>query len=114
MAATLSSFIPIDLGDILGALLVATVISSCLYGVACLQTWYYFQNYHDQFLVRGIVLALLVLETIHAILAIHAVYYYLILNFGNLLALMIDIWSLDAIIPLTVRLFLNNAVWKLI
>ncbi|ESK85915.1 hypothetical protein Moror_2301 [Moniliophthora roreri MCA 2997] len=63
-----------------------------LYGVTCLQTWYYFRNYEDRWLLRVTVLAILVLETIHAILAMHVVYHFLILNFDHPLALLRDIW----------------------
>ncbi|EEB99028.1 hypothetical protein MPER_01361, partial [Moniliophthora perniciosa FA553] len=72
-----------NLGDTFGAFLISIIISSCLYGAACLQTWYYFRNYNDRILVRSSVLAILVLETLHTILSIHAVYYYVILNYDN-------------------------------
>uniref|UniRef100_A0A0W0G5Z1 DUF6534 domain-containing protein n=1 Tax=Moniliophthora roreri TaxID=221103 RepID=A0A0W0G5Z1_MONRR len=90
-----------DLGDTFGAILVATVISSCLYGVTCLQTWYYFRNYSDSILIRGVVLVILALETIHAVFITHAMYYYLILNYGNSSALLTHIWSTIGIVPLT-------------
>ncbi|KAI3621086.1 hypothetical protein WG66_008913 [Moniliophthora roreri] len=44
----------LDLRDTFGALLIAVVISSCLYGVTCLQAWYYFRNYSDRLLLRGV------------------------------------------------------------
>uniref|UniRef100_A0A0W0ET93 DUF6534 domain-containing protein n=1 Tax=Moniliophthora roreri TaxID=221103 RepID=A0A0W0ET93_MONRR len=82
-----------DMGYTFGAFLLAVIVSSCLYGVMCLQTWYYFRNYNDRLLLRGIVLAILALETIHITLAIHAIYHYLILNFGNPFALVEEVWS---------------------
>uniref|UniRef100_A0A0W0G0Z0 DUF6534 domain-containing protein n=1 Tax=Moniliophthora roreri TaxID=221103 RepID=A0A0W0G0Z0_MONRR len=91
----------LDLGDTFGAFSVAVNISSCLYGVTCLQTWYYFRNYHDRWLLRGVVLAILVLETAHAILAIHAVYHYLVLNFANPAGLSKHVWSIVFVIPIT-------------
>ncbi|ESK87025.1 hypothetical protein Moror_11985 [Moniliophthora roreri MCA 2997] len=91
----------LDLGDTYGAVLIAVIISSCLYGVTCLQTWYYFRNYNDRSLLRGIVLVILALETVHEILATHAIYHHLILNFGNPFALLIASWSAVATIPLT-------------
>ncbi|KAI3618790.1 hypothetical protein WG66_012358 [Moniliophthora roreri] len=54
MATPCSSALQLDLRDTFGAFVVAIIISSCLYGVTCLQTWYYFQNYNDRFLLRGI------------------------------------------------------------
>ncbi|ESK81303.1 hypothetical protein Moror_12130 [Moniliophthora roreri MCA 2997] len=91
----------LDLGDTFGAFLVAVNISSCLYGVTCLQIWYYFRSYNDRWLLRGIVLAILVLEMAHAILAIHAVYHYLVLNFANPVGLSKDVWSVVFVIPVT-------------
>ncbi|ESK83236.1 hypothetical protein Moror_3263 [Moniliophthora roreri MCA 2997] len=87
-----------------------------LYGVTCLQTWYYFRNYHDRWLLRGVVsssqmlssyrandtdlqvLAILVLETAHAILAIHAVYHYLVLNFANPAGLSKHVWLVISVL----------------
>ncbi|ESK83237.1 hypothetical protein Moror_3264, partial [Moniliophthora roreri MCA 2997] len=97
------SIVQPDLGDTFGANLVATIISSCLYGVTCLQTWYYFQNYSDSILIRATVLAILALETIHEILLTEAAYHYLILNYGNPLALLTHTWSTILIGPATVR-----------
>ncbi|KAI3603794.1 hypothetical protein WG66_006693 [Moniliophthora roreri] len=91
-----------DMGYTFGAFLLAVIVSSCLYGVMCLQTWYYFRNYNDRLLLRGIVLAILALETIHITLAIHAIYHYLILNFGNPFALVEEVCILKATIPATV------------
>uniref|UniRef100_A0A0W0GFM2 Uncharacterized protein n=1 Tax=Moniliophthora roreri TaxID=221103 RepID=A0A0W0GFM2_MONRR len=99
MATPCSSALQLDLRDTFGAFVVAIIISSCLYGVTCLQTWYYFQNYNDRFLLRGIVLAILMLETLHVILVVHAIYRYLILNFANPFASVIEIWSAVATIP---------------
>uniref|UniRef100_A0A0W0G0V8 DUF6534 domain-containing protein n=1 Tax=Moniliophthora roreri TaxID=221103 RepID=A0A0W0G0V8_MONRR len=95
------SIVQPDLGDTFGANLVATIISSCLYGVTCLQTWYYFQNYSDSILIRATVLAILALETIHEILLTEAAYHYLILNYGNPLALLTHTWSTILIGPAT-------------
>ncbi|KAI3615052.1 hypothetical protein WG66_016833 [Moniliophthora roreri] len=108
----------LDLGDTFGAVLIAVNISSCLYGVTCLQTWYYFRNYEDRWLLRVTVLAILVLETIHAILAMHVVYHFLILNFDHPLALLRDIWSAIFVIPVTtatntiVHLFYIGRIYK--
>uniref|UniRef100_A0A0W0FUZ9 DUF6534 domain-containing protein n=1 Tax=Moniliophthora roreri TaxID=221103 RepID=A0A0W0FUZ9_MONRR len=93
MATPFMSIVQPDLGDTCGANLVATIISSCLYGVTCLQTWYYFQNYSDSILIRGAVLAILALETIHAVLLTQAMYHYLILNYGNPSALLTHTWT---------------------
>ncbi|ESK83325.1 hypothetical protein Moror_8793 [Moniliophthora roreri MCA 2997] len=98
MATPFMSIVQPDLGDTCGANLVATIISSCLYGVTCLQTWYYFQNYSDSILIRGAVLAILALETIHAVLLTQAMYHYLILNYGNPSALLTHTWSVASLV----------------
>ncbi|ESK86107.1 hypothetical protein Moror_9326 [Moniliophthora roreri MCA 2997] len=101
MATSLTSAPQFNTGDTFGVFLVAVVIASCLYGVACLQTWYYFRNYNDCLLLRVTVLAVLILETVHEIVTIHAVYHYLILNFGKPFALVDVVWSVTTVIPVT-------------
>ncbi|ESK87024.1 hypothetical protein Moror_11984 [Moniliophthora roreri MCA 2997] len=49
---THSSLPLLHLGDTFGAFLIAVIMSSCLYGVTCLQTWYYFRTYNDRLLLR--------------------------------------------------------------
>ncbi|ESK81789.1 hypothetical protein Moror_5360 [Moniliophthora roreri MCA 2997] len=99
MATPFMSIVQPDLEGPSGADLVATIISSCLYGVTCIQTWYYFQNYSDSILIRATVLTILALETIHAVLLTQAMYHYLILNYGNPSALLTHTWTTILINP---------------
>ncbi|ESK89902.1 hypothetical protein Moror_817 [Moniliophthora roreri MCA 2997] len=109
----------LDLRDTFGALLIAVVISSCLYGVTCLQAWYYFRNYSDRLLLRGVVLAILILETIHVMLAFHIAYHYLVLNFGNPAGLLKISWTAIVTVPVTtatttiVHLFYAARIYRL-
>uniref|UniRef100_A0A0W0F250 DUF6534 domain-containing protein n=1 Tax=Moniliophthora roreri TaxID=221103 RepID=A0A0W0F250_MONRR len=52
-------------------------------------------------LAQDFTVVLRALETVHEILATHAIYHHLILNFGNPFALLIASWSAVATIPLT-------------
>ncbi|KAK7054510.1 hypothetical protein VNI00_003708 [Paramarasmius palmivorus] len=108
-----------DLGDTHGAFLVAVIISSCLYGATCLQALFYFQNYSDFFVLRGAVMILIALGTAHEVLAIHAIYYYLILNYNNPGALSNTTWSNLVRTPLTfsietiVQIFYARRIYQL-
>ncbi|KAI3608162.1 hypothetical protein WG66_006602 [Moniliophthora roreri] len=54
MAASSATAVQVDVGDTFGPVLIGVIISSCLYGVTCLQSWHYFRNYNDRFLLRVI------------------------------------------------------------
>jgi hypothetical protein len=83
----------LDLNNTFGALLLGTIISSILYGFTCVQSWHYFQNYSDGPLVKVSVAALWILESLHSAFSIHAIYYYVILNYMNPGALVKATWS---------------------
>uniref|UniRef100_A0A0W0G6F0 DUF6534 domain-containing protein n=1 Tax=Moniliophthora roreri TaxID=221103 RepID=A0A0W0G6F0_MONRR len=114
-----TSSITVDPGSTFGSFLVTIILSSCLYGVTCLQTWYFFRHYNDRLLLRGVVLAILILETLHEIMAIHAVYYYLIINYANPLASLDIVWSVIGLIAVTdalntiVHLFYTAQIYKI-
>ncbi|ESK92609.1 hypothetical protein Moror_4348 [Moniliophthora roreri MCA 2997] len=114
-----TSSITADPGSTFGSFLVTIILSSCLYGVTCLQTWYFFRHYNDRLLLRGVVLAILILETLHEIMAIHAVYYYLIINYANPLASLDIVWSVIGLIAVTdalntiVHLFYTAQIYKI-
>ncbi|KAF5327117.1 hypothetical protein D9619_004726 [Psilocybe cf. subviscida] len=83
----------LDLNNTFGALLLGTIISSILYGFTCVQSWHYFQNYSDGPLVKVSIAALWILESLHSAFSIHAIYYYVILNYMNPGALIKTTWS---------------------
>ncbi|KAF5319761.1 hypothetical protein D9619_008534 [Psilocybe cf. subviscida] len=102
----------LDLNNTFGALLLGTIISSILYGAMCLQAWTYFQRYSDGPLIKSAVTALMyfntfltpkyalliqnnrILESLHSAFSIHAIYYYVILNYLNPTALLKATWSI--------------------
>ncbi|KAG1857209.1 hypothetical protein C8R48DRAFT_717539 [Suillus tomentosus] len=79
-----------------GAFLIGVVVSAALYGVTCLQTWYYFSRYFsDPWYTRLLVGAVFVSDTTHQALITHTLYTYLITDFGNASDLEKLVWSLS-------------------
>ncbi|KAG1813405.1 hypothetical protein EV424DRAFT_1416876 [Suillus variegatus] len=79
-----------------GAFLIGVVVSAALYGVTCLQTWYYFSRYFsDPWYTKLLVGAVFVSDTTHQVLISHTVYTYLITDFGNASDLEKLVWSLS-------------------
>lgn len=82
--------------DSFGAFLVGVVVSAMLYGVTCVQTWYYFSRYFsDPWHVRLLVSAVFISDSIHQALITHTVYTYLVTDFGNVSELEKLVWSLS-------------------
>ncbi|KDR70329.1 hypothetical protein GALMADRAFT_144642 [Galerina marginata CBS 339.88] len=107
----------LDLNNTFGAFLIGTLVSSMLFGVTGIQTWYYFQNYSDHILVQSVVLIILVAESLHIVFCIHAIYHYTILNFSNPEELVNVVWSATAtlivtsVIVLVVQLFYARRIY---
>ncbi|KAJ6525737.1 hypothetical protein B0H19DRAFT_589848 [Mycena capillaripes] len=109
----------IDLNNTFGALLIGIIVSAALYGVTCLQTFYYFNNYNDGLWAKALIMGLFVLETIHSIFACHAIYWFVITNYDNPPALAKATWSavltllISSGIMLLVHLFYAKRVWHM-
>ncbi|KAL0950565.1 hypothetical protein HGRIS_007367 [Hohenbuehelia grisea] len=129
----------VDLNNTFGAVLVGVLISSLLFGVTCVQAWRYFQVYQDRQYIRVMVASVMLvtsnsertskltansihrrlMEAVHLALVMHAIYYYLVSNFGNLLALINSSWSIiwlvgiTAGITLVAHLFYTHYVWQI-
>ncbi|KAI0706348.1 hypothetical protein C8Q76DRAFT_786972 [Earliella scabrosa] len=104
----------------LGAGFVGSLVASCLYGVTCLQTFIYFQQYaSDHIRLKLIVSILLALDTAHIVIVGHTMYWYVITNFTNPSIVQEIPWSLCAgiLIKTTsdsiVRSFFTYRVWIL-
>ncbi|KAI0363615.1 hypothetical protein BV20DRAFT_1057908 [Pilatotrama ljubarskyi] len=78
-----------------GALLVGTFISLILYGMAIHQAFQYLRTYPSGSPARYYVLGLLILDTIHSIVCMHASYWYLVSNYFQPLRLYTGVWSID-------------------
>ncbi|KAJ8596451.1 hypothetical protein M405DRAFT_166863 [Rhizopogon salebrosus TDB-379] len=85
----------VHLDNTFGAFLIGVVISATLYGVTCVQTWYYFTRYSsDPWYIRLLVAAVLVSDSVHQALITHTVYTYLVTDFGVYEDLTTLVWSL--------------------
>ncbi|KAI9460431.1 hypothetical protein HD554DRAFT_1586577 [Boletus coccyginus] len=83
------------LDNTLGAFLIGVVASATLYGVTCIQTWYYYGRYpSDPWYIKLLVAGVLVSDTCHQALITHCAYTYLVSDFGVPAALGNTVWSL--------------------
>ncbi|KAG2158996.1 uncharacterized protein EDB93DRAFT_1245557 [Suillus bovinus] len=103
-----------------GAFLIGVVVSATLYGVTCMQTWYYFSRYisdpwYNKFCVGAIFLS----DSTHQALITHTVYTYLIIDVDNATDLEKIVWSLavevvfNGFTALVVQSFLTIRVYRL-
>ncbi|TFK45988.1 hypothetical protein OE88DRAFT_1668382 [Heliocybe sulcata] len=69
-----------NLDNTLGALYVSTIVSATLYGVGCIQAWFYFHRYHakDPWWLQALVGILWVLDTCQQAVLSACVYRYLV------------------------------------
>ncbi|KAI6126114.1 hypothetical protein EDD16DRAFT_1724441 [Pisolithus croceorrhizus] len=80
-----------------GATLVGGLVSAMLYGITTLQTYVYYMHYsEDDSIIKFIVAAVWVLDTLHVAFMCHVLYYYLITNYGVLMSLEYVVWSFPA------------------
>ncbi|KAK0217165.1 hypothetical protein IW262DRAFT_174930 [Armillaria fumosa] len=84
-----------------GAFLIGVIVSSCLFGVTCTQTWYYYTRYSDSIVLKALVGAIWILEVLHVAFGSHAIYYYVILHVGDPAALAIATWTVSLNIGIT-------------
>ncbi|KAI0755045.1 hypothetical protein C8Q80DRAFT_406309 [Daedaleopsis nitida] len=88
----------------LGAGLLGMCLGLSFYGVMLGQTYHYFQTYSkDALIVKAMVVAIMVTETVHTALCVHFAYFYVITNHNNPEAYSTATVSL-ALLPLTVFL----------
>ncbi|KAI0776946.1 hypothetical protein BD413DRAFT_610524 [Trametes elegans] len=84
----------IHLDNTYGAVLIGTFISLIQYGWTMCQCYEYSRAYpKDSRYLKGLVIAVLVLETLHCAICMHTCYYYLITNYFNPTALQSVVWS---------------------
>ncbi|KIM90319.1 hypothetical protein PILCRDRAFT_812062 [Piloderma croceum F 1598] len=110
----------LDLGDTYGALFIGLVISAVLFGITNLQLFVYSQSYKDDnFWSKFSITWLWFLDALHLALISHAVYFYLVTNYGNPLELTKVIWSfhlqlvVDMATIVTVQALYAVRLWKL-
>ncbi|PBK71173.1 hypothetical protein ARMSODRAFT_954941 [Armillaria solidipes] len=82
-----------SLNNTFGAYLIGVIASACLFGVTCTQTWYYFTRYSDSMTLKAWVGAIWILEVLHVAFPAHAIYYYVIIHYGDPAALAEATWT---------------------
>ncbi|KAL5526905.1 hypothetical protein ACEPAF_8632 [Sanghuangporus sanghuang] len=81
--------------DTFGSAYVGAMVMMILYGITCLQTYFFYIHYpNDDLFTKFLVLSIWSLDTFHAVLVSHAMYFYLVSNYNSPLALQDHTWSL--------------------
>ncbi|EKM52519.1 uncharacterized protein PHACADRAFT_211768 [Phanerochaete carnosa HHB-10118-sp] len=109
------------LNETLGAIVIGGFVNSILYGILVLQTYIFLlQMRKDKLLLRLSVWTLFIMNTLHLICIIHALYFYTVTNFADFSVLLSIIpWSGPMVILLTtttavlVQAWFIFRVWKL-
>ncbi|EJF56536.1 hypothetical protein DICSQDRAFT_174844 [Dichomitus squalens LYAD-421 SS1] len=85
-----------------GAILIGTCIGLMMYGVSSNQMFRYFRIYSgDKVYLQGTVVCLFALDTFHSIACIHASYHYLVTNHSQPQVLLVGVWSIRVLAPVT-------------
>ncbi|EIW75864.1 hypothetical protein CONPUDRAFT_76917 [Coniophora puteana RWD-64-598 SS2] len=96
--------------------LLGTLTILLLYGVNCMQLFFYSQNYNDQMSLRLLVLGIWVLETVFVGLSINFIEFYVIEHFTDIQMLEKPVWSVPAafLVGFTVAFIVNLAfIWRI-
>ncbi|KAH9018812.1 hypothetical protein EDB83DRAFT_2528377 [Lactarius deliciosus] len=86
-----------DIHNSFGAAFVGLFVSTVLLGWTIAQTWSYFWNYRnrDSKSLKFFIAFLIFMDALHTIICAYAIYWYLILNFGNFESLRDGMWAMD-------------------
>ncbi|EPQ50151.1 hypothetical protein GLOTRDRAFT_141615 [Gloeophyllum trabeum ATCC 11539] len=108
------------LDNTMGAMFVGVIVAATLYGVSCVQTWFYYNHYrNDLWHIKLLVAASFISDTIHQALISHTMYTYVVTNFANPAILQRLVWSLlvevlfNGFTALMVQVFFTIRIWKL-
>ncbi|CCM05285.1 uncharacterized protein FIBRA_07497 [Fibroporia radiculosa] len=106
-----------ELDNTYGAVVIGAFLSAILFGVTNLQVFIYFQQFYtDGFWIKLAVCWLL--DATHVALCVHMVYWYLVANFFDPVALFEIVWSfkaqimVDAIVVISVHTLYTLRLWK--
>ncbi|ETW79554.1 hypothetical protein HETIRDRAFT_477123 [Heterobasidion irregulare TC 32-1] len=92
----------VDIQDTYGALFLGVVVSVAFLGIATVQGWIFWLNYPDDLLRTKVTVHVLrILEFIRCSFGVHAVYHYVVIQWGNPAALSKSIWSRDVNLLIT-------------
>ncbi|KAF8154736.1 hypothetical protein B0H34DRAFT_799487 [Crassisporium funariophilum] len=86
----------------LGSLLVGGLLAMALWGITCVQTYNYFLSCTgDRLYLKSMVAFLWVLDTFDSALNGHILYYYMVSNYANPLAMFTPVWSVIIHVAIT-------------
>ncbi|KIM38949.1 hypothetical protein M413DRAFT_447593 [Hebeloma cylindrosporum] len=107
------------LDETLGAAFAGLVAAATLHGVSIVQAWYYYTHQNDTWLVKLLVGAVMLFDTIHQVLITHTVYWYTVTSWGKPPELQLIVRSMlievifNGLTALLVQSFLAMRVWRL-
>ncbi|KAI9435494.1 hypothetical protein H4582DRAFT_1969862, partial [Lactarius indigo] len=111
----------VDIRNSFGAALIGLLVSTTLFGLTLAQTWIYFWRYRkrDSKALKFFVVFIAVMDTFDTILSSYAIYWYLVLNFGNVENLDYVMWAMniqiaigpEAIVGALVQLFYARRIF---
>ncbi|KII84126.1 hypothetical protein PLICRDRAFT_370538 [Plicaturopsis crispa FD-325 SS-3] len=96
--------LPFNTDTTYGAVFIALILSTLAFGITNLQVFWYYTNYHDDFLHIKMGVALLwLIDALHLVFGTHFVYYYLITELAEPLEIFLRlVWSFKAQIVMNV------------
>ncbi|KAK0468936.1 hypothetical protein IW261DRAFT_1011090 [Armillaria novae-zelandiae] len=119
-SSDLSAVVLPSLASTLGAAYLGSSVALVLYGITNLQTFIYYKRYPgDWWFYKYSVAVLWVFDTLHVVLSMHALYFYLIESFGNYLALVKIVWSsklivlVNSLVVVDVHIVYSVRLWLL-
>ncbi|EIW53013.1 uncharacterized protein TRAVEDRAFT_53430 [Trametes versicolor FP-101664 SS1] len=117
-AEMMSELVSVQLTTTLGSVFLGFACTCVLYGITSLQTWMYFDyDFKDEPMLSRTVLFLWILDTLQVLFLAITVYRNVVVDFGNLPALLTPTWSLAAMVILVsnliVRAIFGMRIWKL-
>ncbi|KAN0141821.1 hypothetical protein V8E53_000283 [Lactarius tabidus] len=100
----------VDIRNSFGAAFIGLLVSTALLGLTAAQTWIYYRNYgeRDSKPLKYFIAFVTVLDAIHTYLCTYVIYWYLVLNFGNVENLEYVMWAQSSQVP--VGMTINTAV----
>ncbi|KAH9028365.1 hypothetical protein EDB85DRAFT_1612514 [Lactarius pseudohatsudake] len=86
-----------DIRNTYGCTFIGLVISIMLFGITTLQTWIYYWQYgnRDPKALKLFIAVIFLLDALHTSLCIYSIYWYLVLNFGNVEILDHNMWAMN-------------------
>jgi len=108
-----------DIQGTYGTLFLGLIISVALYGMTIIQGWIYFlhNRRRDSRALKVFVAVVIGFDTLHTVLCTYGVYWRLVLNFGNVASLGLDMWAtntqsvINMVIGYLVQLFYARRVY---